>query len=125
MKDLTTVQHYFLPKPLVIIAICCRKLHAIVIVEPVCSCVVVSAHLKSVVVAFISDGKITKINTKSLFVIKLHQRFSICVCVCVCVCVFTDISGWLDLILVLTFDYLQFTFWMWQITRSIRLFCHK
>ena len=109
MKDLTTVQYYFLPRPLVIITICCRKLHAIVIVELVSSCAVVSAHLKSVVVALIFDVKITKINTKSLFVVKLHQSFSICVCGAIATIVFTDILGF---ILVLTIDYLQFTFWM-------------
>ena len=96
MISLTTVQHYFLPRPLVIITICCRKLHAIVIVQPVSSCAVVSAHLKSVVVAFIFDVKITKINTKSLFVVKLHQSFSIFVCGALATGVFTDISGWLD-----------------------------
>ena len=109
MKDLTTVQHYFLPRVLVIITICCSKLHAIVTVQPVSSCAVVSAHLKSVVVAFIFDVKITKINTKSRFVVKLHQSFSIFVCGALATIVFIDISG---LILVLTFNYLQFTFWM-------------
>ena len=64
MKDLTTVQHYFLPSQLVVVTICCSKLHAIVIVQLVSSCAIISVHLKSVVVAFIFDIEIAKINTK-------------------------------------------------------------
>ena len=94
MIDLTTVQHYFLPRPLVIITICCRKLPAIVNVELVSSCAVVSAHLKSVVVAFIFDVKITKINTKSLFVVKTASKFlNLCAWCTVATMVFTDIPG--------------------------------
>ena len=80
MISLTTGQHCFLPRPLVIITICCSKLHAIVIVQVVSNCAVVSAHLKSVVVVFIFDVKITKINTKSYLLsncIKVSQ--SVCV----------------------------------------------
>ena len=80
MKGLTTIQQYFLPSPLVIITICCRKLHAIVIVELVSSCSVVSAHLKSVVVAFIFDVKIAKINTKKSFRYQAASKFlNVCV----------------------------------------------
>ena len=83
MIDLTTVQHYFLPREIVIITVCCSKLDAIVIVQVVSSGAVVSDHLKSVIVTFIFDVKITKINTNSLFVVKLHQSFLICVwCTC-------------------------------------------
>ena len=98
MKNLTAVQHYFLPRPLVIITIWRRKLHAIVMVQPVSSCAVVSAHLKSVVVVFFFDVKITKINTKNLVVVQLHQSFSICVCVVQLQQLFSLISqdGWLN-----------------------------
>ena len=96
MIDLTIVSIYFLPRVLVIITICCRKLHAIVIAHPVSSCALVFAQLKPVVVAFIFDVKITKINTKSLLLssrIKVSQ--SVCICCAVATIIFTDIPGWL------------------------------
>ena len=109
MKDLTTVQHYFLPAPLVIITVYCRKLHATVKVHVSSSCAAVSAHLKSVVVAFIIDVEITKINAKICFVGNLHQNVLICVCV-LQLQLFSLISwdGWLNFST--NIRYLQFAF---------------
>ena len=101
MIHLTTVQYDFLPRLRVIITIYCRKLHAIVNVQPVSSCAVVSTHLKSVVVAFIFDVKITKINTKC-FLLSSCNKVSQSVCVCVCVVLLQQLfslmswDGWLN-----------------------------
>ena len=85
---------------------------------------VISVYLKSVVVALIIDVKITK-NQHKVFLlsscIKVSQSVRV-VHSCNNCFHYPRIVG---LILVLTFDYLQFTFWNWQFIRLIQLFCHK
>ena len=92
MKDLTVVQHCFLPRVFIIITICCRKRRAIVMVQPVSSCPVISVHFKSVVVPFIIDVKITKNQHKVLL---WSSCINLYVCGAATTIVFSNIPGWL------------------------------
>ena len=97
MKDLTTAQNYFLRRVPVIITIWCGKLHAIVIVQLISSCPIISVHSKSVVVAFIFDVKITKINTKCFLLSRCIKVFqSVCVVLLQQLLSLISQNGWLN-----------------------------